>query len=442
MGFSGRLEGIAPSDIFQIISQNKMTGTLIARCVEGTAMVVFKAGQVIEAASDAPRESLGNLLLSQGILSEATLAEAQVLQKQKPDAPLGMLLVEMKAISAKALEGVVLKQIEQIVHRLVSCEDGFITFDRGEMALKRKLNTREFLLPDGVSTEYLIMEGARTLDEEHKNRLAQPASAWAGRPLVGAEPREEFPAGREAEMPRHETATLKSLFHEIRLLKDGGRVTVTLVRNVKQTVAAADSMLDRFVVPLLVPFLGTVRRMARALPPAGRGMALKVKQLPSTAGSALRRSLMPLLGSAGGKVRKFSQDGRAMTFTGIAATAAGIVLILATTLSFQTKITGSVLVVSKPVALIRAEPSITGKVIAKTGKGETFPSLESAEGWYKVQAKAGTGWISEQVVDRKDKTGMAVVYHMKGYELVFLAGLALFVVGMVRRKNEHAQEAE
>jgi uncharacterized protein YgiM (DUF1202 family) len=437
MGFSGRLEGIAPSDIFQIISQNKMTGTLIARCVEGTAMVVFKAGQVIEAASDAVHESLGYLLVSQGILSETMLAEAQVRQKQAPDAPLGMILVEMEAVSAKALEGVVLKQIEQIVRRLVTCEDGFITFDRGEMALKRKLNTREFLLPDGVSTEYLIMEGARNLDEARKDRPGQPASAWAGPPLVGAEPREEFRAGREAEMPRQETATLKSLFHEIRFLKDGGRVTVTLVRNVKQTVAAADSMLDRYVVPLLVPVLGAVRRLVQALSPASRSLALKVKKLASTANSMLHRSLMRLPGA----VRKV-RDLPTMVFVGIAASVAGMVLILATTLSFHTRITGSVLVVSKPAALIRIEPSTAGKVIARTGKGETFSSLASAGGWYKVQTKAGIGWISQQVVERKDKTGWAVAYDMKGYELVFLAGLALFILGMVRRNNEREQEAE
>ena len=69
MGFAGRLEGIAPSDIFQIISQSRMTGTLIARCQDGTAMVVFKNGQVIEAASDAPQESLGALLAAQGLVT-------------------------------------------------------------------------------------------------------------------------------------------------------------------------------------------------------------------------------------------------------------------------------------------------------------------------------------------------------------------------------------
>src|SRR5574340_699762 len=76
----------------------------------------------------------------------------------------------MGAISQKALEAVVLRQIERIVSRLVTCEDGFITFDRGETALRRKLNTNEFFMDSGISTEYLMMEGARVIDEERERR--------------------------------------------------------------------------------------------------------------------------------------------------------------------------------------------------------------------------------------------------------------------------------
>jgi hypothetical protein len=435
MGFSGRLEGIDPSDIFQIISQGKMTGTLIARCADGTAMVVFKKGQVIEAASDASQESLGNLLISQGIVSETTLAEAQARQKQRPDAPLGAVLVEMGVISEQALESVVLKQIELIVHRLVSCEDGFITFDRGEMALKRKLNTREFLLPDGVSAEYLLMERVRSIDEKHKDGPAQPASAGARLAFPGGEPaREELPSDRKNEAHPTKTALLKSLFHEIRFPKatDIGGMTGTLVLKVKQIGSSADGMLDRYVVPVLVPWLETAGRKVRELSAAGRTMALKVKTTASTAGSRLYYALLPLLETVGRRARELSSAGRTMALVGITAIAAGIVLILATTLSFHT--TESVLLVSKPVANIRVEPSIDGKVIAQAGKGETFSSLASTEGWHKVQAQAGTGWISERMVERKDNKRLTVAYTMKGYELVFLAGLALFLMGIMKKK--------
>lgn len=394
MGFSGRLEGIAPSDIFQIISQSKMTGTLIARFPEGTAMVIFKDGQVIEAASDAPRESLGYLLVSQGILSETELAVAQARRKQDSDRPLGAILVEMGAISTRTLETVVLKQIEHIVHRLVSCEDGFITFDRGEMAVKRKLNTDEFLLPTGVSAQYLIMERARALDEERRAGPAQPASAGVSHPFAGGQPAgEEFPAAMKKEIPGRDTAAFKSLFSKFRLPKaaDWHDAAGILVRKAKKIAEAAGGMFHRY--------------------------------------------LKPLLGAVAGKVRAFSPDGRAMVFVGIAGIAAGIALIMLTTLSFHTKTTGSVLVVSKPVANIRAKPSTTGKVIAKTEQGETISYITSIEGWHKVRTKAGTGWISQKMAERKEKKGLAVKYDMKGFELVFIAGLALLILGIMRKKR-------
>ena len=76
MSLVGRLEDLALPDIFQIISLSKKTGTLIVRSRKGTGMVVFKNGQVIQAGSDNIRDSLGNMLVSQGMLTEAVLSKA------------------------------------------------------------------------------------------------------------------------------------------------------------------------------------------------------------------------------------------------------------------------------------------------------------------------------------------------------------------------------
>jgi hypothetical protein len=98
MSLVGRLEDLALPDIFQIISLSKKTGTLVVRSRKGTGMVVFKDGQVIQAASDIIREPLGNILVSQGMIDSATLTKALDRQKFSPDKPLGMLLVESGAV--------------------------------------------------------------------------------------------------------------------------------------------------------------------------------------------------------------------------------------------------------------------------------------------------------------------------------------------------------
>src|SRR5512143_1759958 len=119
MSLAGRLEDLALPDIFQIISLSKKTGTLIVRSRKGTGMVVFKDGQVIQAASDSIRDSLGNILVSQGMLTEAVLSQALAAQRKDVDKPLGMILVEMGAVPAQTLESVVRKQIEEIIYDLL-----------------------------------------------------------------------------------------------------------------------------------------------------------------------------------------------------------------------------------------------------------------------------------------------------------------------------------
>ncbi len=170
MSLVGRLEDLALPDIFQIISLSKKTGTLVVRSRKGTGMVVFKDGQVIQAASDSIRDSLGNILVSQGMLAEASLSRALSLQKRETDKPLGMILVEMGAVSTQTLESVVRKQIEEIIYDLLAWEEGFFNFELGEIAPKDKIeiDTQEFLLKSGISAEYLLMEGTRLLDEKRQ----------------------------------------------------------------------------------------------------------------------------------------------------------------------------------------------------------------------------------------------------------------------------------
>jgi hypothetical protein len=171
MSLVGRLEDLALPDIFQIISLSKKTGTLVVRSRRGTGMVVFKDGQVIQAASDSIRDSLGNILVSQGMLDEAALSKALAFQKREPDKPLGMILTDMGVVAAQTLQTVIRKQIEEIIYDLLDWEGGFFNFELGEIIPKDtiEIDTQEFLLKSGISAEYLLMEGTRILDERRKD---------------------------------------------------------------------------------------------------------------------------------------------------------------------------------------------------------------------------------------------------------------------------------
>lgn len=278
MSLVGRLEDLALPDIFQIISLSKKTGTLVVRSRRGTGMVVFKSGQVIQAGSDSIRDSLGNILVSQGMVDQEDLAAALVRQKSSPDKPLGMILVETGATTSKIIEDVVRKQIEEIIYDLLAWEEGFFNFELGEIAPKDRIeiDTQDLLLKSGLSAEYLLMEGTRILDEKRKDqkkgapfsqpspnaspapratpsvRRGAPEAPLAPRPAPVQSPRpspvtrasyepakEEFRSKIETEEPSKQLTTLKSMFDELRFPTATAEVTLLILRYASEVVNRA-----------------------------------------------------------------------------------------------------------------------------------------------------------------------------------------------------------
>jgi hypothetical protein len=222
-------------------------------------MVVFKDGQVIQAASDSIRDSLGNILVSQGMLDEAALSKALAFQKREPDKPLGMILTDMGAVAAQTLQTVIRKQIEEIIYDLLDWEGGFFNFELGDIVPKDtiEIDTQEFLLKSGISAEYLLMEGTRILDERRKDEKkpaavrpapapvspppAAPAPAPKGPPSrVSYEPaKDEFRTRIEKEGPRKDITALKSMFDELRFPTATAEVTLLILRYASEVVNRA-----------------------------------------------------------------------------------------------------------------------------------------------------------------------------------------------------------
>ena len=71
MSLAGRLEDLALSDIFQILSIGKKTGTFIVNGTKGTAMIVFKGGMVVRAETSDLEGTLGEDLVKSGSVGHA-----------------------------------------------------------------------------------------------------------------------------------------------------------------------------------------------------------------------------------------------------------------------------------------------------------------------------------------------------------------------------------
>ena len=139
-------------------------------------------------------------------------------------------------------------------------------------------------------------------------------------------------------------------------------------------------------------------------------------------------------GPPGRKISEATKKGRIMALVGVVA--AGQVPILANAVSFRTEMLKGVLVVSKKVVNVREKATVKAEVVAKAEQGDRLLYLAATEGWYKVRAKEGTGWISRHMVRHKGNRTAIIEYERKGYGIVFLPGLGLLTGGIVQQQKK------
>jgi hypothetical protein len=162
MAIEGPLRELGIHDVFQLLDLSRKTGRLrvssALRDNQGT--VFFKDGRVVSAFIKSNPHPLGTILVREGRISDADLARARNVQQIPGETRrLGEIMVSLGMISRRELERQVRHQIEVVVFELLSWQEGFFSF------------AEEDLPDDGaegiasVTTESLLMEGARRLDE-------------------------------------------------------------------------------------------------------------------------------------------------------------------------------------------------------------------------------------------------------------------------------------
>jgi hypothetical protein len=250
MSLVGRLEDLALPDIFQIVSLSRKTGALVVTGREGKGVVVFRNGQVIQAAADFIKEDLGEILLSGEIIRKKDLDLAIEIKKMLPeDKPIEEVFLEMGIISRETLEEVNRHRIEDIVYRLLLWQDGDFSFELGEGDLKErvKMNHLGYPLQYGMSPEYLIMESTRLYDERRK----EAEGFLPKRPSPKFEPLEEkieeeekiseeeweeedfLGRGRE---DRKTLSSLKAMITELRFPAATSEITLLILRYASDVV--------------------------------------------------------------------------------------------------------------------------------------------------------------------------------------------------------------
>src|SRR5256714_2008586 len=164
MAIEGPLRELGIHDVFQLLDLSRKAGVLrvASELRDDEGVVHFDSGRVVHAHVKSKAVPLELTLLQSGKISKDDLESARAKRTNgRADADIVDLLLEGGAVTPKEIERQLRMQIEGVVFELMSWREGFFSFE--ERPASDLTNTREARIR--VSTESLLMEGARRIDE-------------------------------------------------------------------------------------------------------------------------------------------------------------------------------------------------------------------------------------------------------------------------------------
>lgn len=237
MSFAATLEDLSFPELLHLISFNKKSGKLTLTCREGQALILFRQGRIIYAASDKLRESFGSILLRHGAVTEADLMEA--LERQDwlaRERRLGSILVEMGRVSSDDARKALREQAQWVFTEVFRWRKGFFKFEALELASggETELALDEALPREGFDTEEVLLEVVTRLDENGEPELIDDE---ARRKNAGGPSHFRVPPQWEDATAVPRMASWESVMSEIRAPTFTGEVALALLRYAAQLMS-------------------------------------------------------------------------------------------------------------------------------------------------------------------------------------------------------------
>ena len=150
---AGDLSGFPIADFMAFAHQSRLTGVLHVVSGDAERSVAFKDGEVRASRSSVMGERIGEVALRLGIVTEPQLEQAMAGPK-----PLGKALQELGFLTSSDLWRCFHEQITAVFHAILLLRSGiFWLLDEDQSDLTTA--------PQAVSTEALLMDGIRRIDE-------------------------------------------------------------------------------------------------------------------------------------------------------------------------------------------------------------------------------------------------------------------------------------
>ena len=170
MALEGTIKDFGLADIFQLIGLQKKTGTLFLKGLETTVNIHFEDGAVVKAEESLkiPKYLTGRILINLEKIEPYQLEEALEVQKTTAR-KIGSILIGQELINKDDLQEALSFQMKEAVYRVFRWKGGDYKFYQDKVEYDR-----DTVAP--LSSEHLLMDGVRMLDEWPKLEKMLPPS--------------------------------------------------------------------------------------------------------------------------------------------------------------------------------------------------------------------------------------------------------------------------
>ena len=282
---SGVLEAGAITDLLSYFNMFRKTGILTIELEGGLKSLYFQQGEIVFATSSFSSEDLGEVLFSLGKIEQDTLQELRSLVNENTS--LGKLLVERGIVAPKDLWLAARSQVEHIIYALFSANTGGFYFQSLPIE-------QEQILRLSMSTQNIIMEGLRRLDE--KSLFMRKIISLDYFPLETGKDVAELTQAEARFMNAAQAGqqTARELFRNIGLREFDGMRTLfnliekRLVRMEETPTTEIEGLLGRILAAYNSLFKVIFSRVLKASPQFPQEMAQSLRDLPQPYSFVLR----------------------------------------------------------------------------------------------------------------------------------------------------------
>jgi len=158
MAIKGSLSEASLPDVLQLLAMGKKSGCLSVTHRQNFGYIYFDKGRICYASIVNRRDRLGDILVKNGLITQAQLDQCVAVQNRQRDKRLGEILVEREFIAREELHRYIRIQIEEAVYYLFTWNQGTFNFEADVAP-----DEQDFQV--SINPESLLLEGARRVDE-------------------------------------------------------------------------------------------------------------------------------------------------------------------------------------------------------------------------------------------------------------------------------------